>query len=131
MDAKAFLLSLTWHYRIDQNARCMYVCVFAHVYVFKVLVGCWYECLTRAQKVVSSNSCQQERQENFSSPDLTLCADSYLVSAPPPCYRSGTKIPLSFCQKCRRQVAHAPLTQQSQSWLTLPLSRHSVGTVQN
>ena len=26
----------------------------------------------------------------FSSPKLTLCADSYSVSVPPPCYRSGT-----------------------------------------
>ena len=27
----------------------------------------------------------------FSSPGLTLCADSYSVSVPPPCYRRGTK----------------------------------------
>ena len=26
----------------------------------------------------------------FSSPELTLCADSHSVSVPPPCYRSGT-----------------------------------------
>ena len=26
----------------------------------------------------------------FSSPELTLCADSYPVSVPLPCYRSGT-----------------------------------------
>ena len=26
----------------------------------------------------------------FSSPELPLCADSYLVSVPPTCYRSGT-----------------------------------------
>ena len=26
----------------------------------------------------------------FSSPELTLCADSYSVYVPPPCYRSGT-----------------------------------------
>ena len=26
----------------------------------------------------------------FSSPELTLCADSYSVSVPPPCYSSGT-----------------------------------------
>ena len=31
----------------------------------------------------------------FSSPELTFCADSYSVSVPPACYRSGTlKIPL-------------------------------------
>ena len=27
----------------------------------------------------------------FSSPELPLCADSYSVSVPPPCYRSGTE----------------------------------------
>ena len=26
----------------------------------------------------------------FSSPELTLCAESFSVSVPPPCYRSGT-----------------------------------------
>ena len=26
----------------------------------------------------------------FSSPELTLCADSHSVSVPPPCYRCGT-----------------------------------------
>ena len=26
----------------------------------------------------------------FSSPESTLCADSYSVSVPPPCYRNGT-----------------------------------------
>ena len=26
----------------------------------------------------------------FSSPESTLCAESYWVSVPPPCYRSGT-----------------------------------------
>ena len=31
-----------------------------------------------------------EAAEDFSSPELTLCADSYLVSIPPLCYCSGT-----------------------------------------
>ena len=33
---------------------------------------------------------RQERWENFSSPESTLCADSYSVSVLPPCYRGGT-----------------------------------------
>ena len=60
----------------------------------------------------------------FSSPELTLCADSYLVSVPPPCYCSG-------CQRAGSRLhlnTHTPLTQQSRSGLTMPLSRHSVGT---
>ena len=28
--------------------------------------------------------------ERFSSPELALCVDSYSMSVPPPCYRSGT-----------------------------------------
>ena len=39
----------------------------------------------------------------------------------------------SFCQKCRWQVnlnTHTPLSQRSQSGLTVLLSRHSVGTYQ-
>ena len=41
----------------------------------------------------------------FSSPESTLCADSYSVSVPPPCYRSGTlKKTQSFDQKCIWQV---------------------------
>ena len=42
----------------------------------------------------------------FSSPELTLCADFDSVSVPPPCYRNGT----------------------TRGGLTIPLSRHSVGT---
>ena len=40
----------------------------------------------------------------FSSSDLTLCADSYLVSIPPLCYTVACKRARSFCQKCRWQV---------------------------
>ena len=32
-----------------------------------------------------------EAAGEFSSPELTLCADSYLVSIPPPCYCSDTQ----------------------------------------
>ena len=32
-----------------------------------------------------------EAAGEFSSPELTLCADSYSVSVLPACYRSGTK----------------------------------------
>ena len=66
----------------------------------------------------------------FSSPELTLCANCYLVSIPPLCTAVACKRPQSFCQKCRwlitpRYNIH-PLTQQSQSGLTMRLCRHSV-----
>ena len=40
----------------------------------------------------------------FSSPELTLCADTYLVSVPPHATAVAHKRPWSLCQKCRWQV---------------------------
>ena len=40
----------------------------------------------------------------FSSPELTLCADSSSVSVPPRVTAVARKRPLSFCRKCRLQV---------------------------
>ena len=40
----------------------------------------------------------------FSPPELTLCALSYSVSVPAPCYPVARKRPRSFCQKWRWQV---------------------------
>ena len=41
---------------------------------------------------------------DFSSPELTLCADSCLVSVPSWVSAATHKKPRSFCQKCRCQV---------------------------
>ena len=43
---------------------------------------------TRDRKVARSNP--GDAAGEFPSPELTLCADFYSVSVPPPCYRSGT-----------------------------------------
>ena len=40
----------------------------------------------------------------FSSPESTLCAESYSVSVPPRVTAVARKRPRSFCQKCRKQV---------------------------
>ena len=69
----------------------------------------------------------------FSSLESTLCADSYSVSVPPLCYCSGTEKTPVILPKV--QMAGTPkhaytLTQRSRSGLTMPLSRHSVGTYQ-
>ena len=40
----------------------------------------------------------------FSSPELTLCANSYSVSTPPPCYHSGTLKTSVIVPTCRWQV---------------------------
>ena len=47
---------------------------------------------------------RQERRENFFLPELTLCADSYSVSVPPPVTAVARRRSRSFCPKCRWQV---------------------------
>ena len=67
----------------------------------------------------------------LSSPESTLCADSYSLSVHPHVTAVARKRLQPFCQKCRWQVTAKqaePLTQRSRSGLTMPLSRHSVGT---
>ena len=71
----------------------------------------------------------------LSSPGLTFSADSYSVSVPPPCYRSGklkTPVILPKMQVAARSHlnTHTSLTQRSRSGLTVPLCRHCVGTYQ-
>ena len=70
--------------------------------------------------------------EKFSSPELALCADSYSVSVPPQCYCSGTqKTPVILPKSAGGRLylnMHTSLTQRSWSGLTMPLSRHIVGT---
>ena len=64
----------------------------------------------------------------FSSPEITLCADSNCI---PVYLQWQVKIP-GYCAKSaggRLYLnTHAPVTKRSRSGLTLPLSRHSVGT---
>ena len=100
---------------------CAGLCV--HVYV------CWVvEHQTHDQKVTSSSSGRISRKSFFSR--ATFCADSYSVSVSPSVTAVAHKRPLPFCPKCRLHLStHAPLTQQSQSGLTMP-SRHSVGAYQ-
>ena len=47
-----------------------------------------------------------EAAGEFSSPESTLCADSYSVSVPPRVTALARKRPKSFYQKCRWQVTH-------------------------
>ena len=68
----------------------------------------------------------------FSSPELTFCADSCSVSVPPPVLLQWhVKDPGHSAKSAGGRLhlnTHKPLTQQSLSGLTIPLSRHSVGT---
>ena len=45
-----------------------------------------------------------EAAAEFSSPEVTFCADSYSVSVSPRVTAVARKKPRSFCQKCRWQV---------------------------
>ena len=73
----------------------------------------------------------QERQENFLLKSW-LCVLTLIWCPFHPCVTAvASERPWSFCKKCRWQVnlnMHTPLTQWSLSGLTMPLSRHSVGT---
>ena len=68
----------------------------------------------------------------FSSPELTLCADPYSVSVPPPVVPHWhAKDPGHSAKSAGGRShlnMHAPLTQWNQSGLTMPWSRHGVGT---
>ena len=71
---------------------------------------------------------QKELRENFLlSSQLCVLA---LIRCPfhPLVTAVAHKRPQALCQKCKWQVTHTPLTKQSQSGLTTPLSRHSVET---
>ena len=71
---------------------------------------------------------------DFSSPVLTLCADSYSVSALPPVLpRWRVKDTGHSAKSAGNRLhlkTHTPLTQPSLSGLIKPLSRHSVKTYQ-
>ena len=82
---------------------------------------CQVEHRTRDQKVASS--IPAGAAEEFSSSELALCADSYSVSVPPRCYRSGTQKSPVILQKVQvTPNTYAPFTQRSRSGLTMSLS---------
>ena len=72
--------------------------------------------------------------EEFSSLELTLCADSYLVSVPPSVLPQWhIKDPGHSAKSAGGGLhlnTHTTLTHRSRSGLTMPLSRQSVGTYQ-
>ena len=70
----------------------------------------------------------------FSSPESSLCADSYSISVPTPVLPQWHVKDPGHSANCAGGRLHLnmliPLTQRSRSGLTMPLSRHSVGTYQ-
>ena len=69
----------------------------------------------------------------FSSPELTFCANSYLVSVPQLLLQWSIRDPSHSAKSAGGGLhlnTHTPMTQCSQSGLTLLLSRHRLGTYQ-
>ena len=72
-----------------------------------------------------------EVEGEFSSPESTLCADSDSVSVSPPVTAVALKDHSHSAKSADGRLhlnMHTTLTQQSQSGLTMPLSRQSVET---
>ena len=80
------------HFRLYQSMQ-----IYARASTFGAGIACWLERPTRDRKVASSNPGRGGGE--FSTLELTLCADSYSVSVPPPCYGSGTKKTLVILPK--------------------------------
>ena len=67
----------------------------------------------------------------FSSPELTLCADLFGVRSTPVLPQWHVKDPGHSAKSAGGRLhlnTHTPLTQRSGSGLNMPLPRHSVGT---
>ena len=93
-------------------------------------IACWLERQTHDQKVVSSNPGRSDGTVFFSRVNF-VCWLLIGVHSTPWLPQWHVKDP-SHCAKSADDKLHlnmhTPLTQQSQSGLTLPLSRYSVGT---
>ena len=75
---------------INQQTACIYASLLLVCYYCLIREGIlsWSERRIRGRKVASSNPGRSGGR--ICSPESTLCADSYSVSFPSPCYHSGT-----------------------------------------
>ena len=73
---------------------------------------------------------RQKRRENFLSPVLTFCADSYSMSVLPQWHVKDPGYSAKSAGGRLHPNTYRPLTHRSQSGLTMSLSRHSVGAYQ-
>ena len=93
-------------------------------------IACCLDRRTRDRKVANSNPGRSGGRIFFSR--VNFVCYSYFVSVPSPCYHSGyVKDPGHSAKSAGGSLhlnTHTPLTQRSRSGLTMPLSRHSVGT---
>ena len=93
-------------------------------------IACWLECLTHNWKVASSNPGRSGGRIFFSRVNL-VCWFLFSVCSSLMLPQWHVKDPGQFAKSAGGRLhlnRHTPLTQWSQSGLTMPLSRHSLGT---
>ena len=94
--------------------------------------ACWLECRTRDQKVASSNLGRSSRRIFFSRVNF-VCWLLFDVRATPVLQQWHVKDPGHSAKSAGGRLhlnTHTPLTRESPSGLTMPLSRQSVGIYQ-
>ena len=96
-------------------------------------IACWLECRTCDLKVGSSNHGRSGRRIFFSWVKF-VCWLLFSVRSIPVLLQWHMKDPIHLANSAGGRLhlnsAYIPLTQGSRSGLTMPLSRHSVGTYQ-
>ena len=94
-------------------------------------IACWLERWTCHRKVASSNPGWSSGRIFFSRANF-LCWLLFGVCSTPMLLTAACKRSQSFCQKCRWQVTPKnAYTFDPTSGLTMPISRHSVGTYED
>ena len=95
-------------------------------------IACWLERRTRDRKVASSNPSRSSEIIFFSRVNF-VCWLLFRVRSIPVLPQWHVKSPGHSAKSAGGRLhlnTHTPLTQRSQSGLTMPLSKHSVGTYQ-
>ena len=95
-------------------------------------IACWLECQTCDRKVASSNPCRRGWRIFFSRVNF-VCWLSFGVRSTPVLLQWHVKDPGHSAKSVGDRLhlnTRTPLTHQSQSGLTMPLSRQSVGIYQ-
>ena len=94
-------------------------------------IVCWLERRTRGRKVASSNPGRSGGRIFFSRVNF-VCWLLFHVRFTPVLPQRHVKDPGYFAESAGGKLhlnMHTPLTQRSRSGLTMPLSRHSIGTL--
>ena len=95
-------------------------------------IACWLECQTHDWKIASSNPSKSSRRFSFPTVNFVRWL-LFRVRSTPVLLQWHIKDPVHFAKSAGGRLhlnTHTPLTHQSQSGPTMPLSRQSVGIYQ-